>query len=371
LAASNNLSNHYNPGISLQIIQPLIRGFGRPIVETELNNARDNVFISRLNIENTLRNTITAVIHSYLDVAAAQNALQIDEDALERTQVSIAQTQQFIKAGHKAENELIIAEADLANIKTKIEIDKNMINQMQYALLGAIGIDPNSNITITNIDILKLIKKYHIPSLKQSQKMVLNNDVQYQTDKIILEGSLKRNLLEAIDNQKTQLDLTLNTSTGNGVGGGKYAGLNSIINGINVTNSAMLNLNIPIDDQLAKNAVTNAKIAVQQARLSLQQERWDKETNIINEWNSVFSSERALFLAKNSENLQMQSYDIIYKKYTHGLVDSLELQSAQQQLITVQQSLLLQKITYLKALSNFDLLLGGTLQTWDIHTKYT
>lgn len=48
LSAANNLGHHYNPGVSLQIMQPLLRGFGRPIVEAELYNALDSELISSL-----------------------------------------------------------------------------------------------------------------------------------------------------------------------------------------------------------------------------------------------------------------------------------------------------------------------------------
>ncbi len=46
-------------GLSLQIMQPLMRGFGKAVVEASLNNAKDSEVISRLNIEGTLRTTVT------------------------------------------------------------------------------------------------------------------------------------------------------------------------------------------------------------------------------------------------------------------------------------------------------------------------
>ncbi len=101
-----------------------------------------------------------------------------------------------------------------------------------------------------------------------------------------------------------------------------------------------LTLQIPIDDQVAKQAVLNAKIALQQAELALKQEKWDIETNAINGWNNVVSAERALHFAENAEKLQTKTYNISYQKYIHGLIDSLELQSAQLQLIQAQQTVI-------------------------------
>ena len=74
-ASVNNVTDHYNPGLSLQVIQPLMKGFGRPIVEAELYNALDSEKISRLNLQGELRDTVTAVINAYLDVISAKNNL--------------------------------------------------------------------------------------------------------------------------------------------------------------------------------------------------------------------------------------------------------------------------------------------------------
>ncbi len=369
LAATNNVTNNYNPGVSLQIMQPLLRGFGRPIVEAALNNAIDSEKISCLNLEGQLRTTVTAVINAYLDVMSAQNILAIDQQALQRAEDSVRQTKLFIKAGQKAGVELVTVEADAAVAETKIENDKNNLDQARYALLTTIGINPNTQVILTNVDVLTLINKYHLPTLDESKNMGLTNDIQYQVDQITFQGAIKRSILAAEDNTRWQLNLTLNTATGNGTGGGPNAGLNSLVNGVNQTNSAALNLTIPIDDRPAKVAVATAKIAEKEAAIALEQERWSKETNVINGWNSINSALRARHFAENAEKLQEKTYHISFQKYSFGLIDSLELQSATQRFSSAQQTLLDAEIAYLKALMNLDLLTGMTLKTWNVEVN--
>src|SRR3990167_7325006 len=60
--ANNTKTPYYNTGLSVQISAPLMRGFGTAVVESALNNAKDSDVISRLNIEGSLRATVTAVI---------------------------------------------------------------------------------------------------------------------------------------------------------------------------------------------------------------------------------------------------------------------------------------------------------------------
>lgn len=352
LAASNIQTRQYSPGLSLQIMQPLIRGFGKAIVEAALNNARDNELISRLNIEGILRTTVTAVIVAYLEVVSAERTLQIDEAALKRAERSIEQTKIFIKAGRKAGNELVTVKADVASVKTQLENDKNNLQQARYALMAAIGMDPNTPVQFTDIQVEELISKYHAPTLENTKQLILENDIQYQTAEIILHGSTKRGLMLAEDSTRWQLNIAANLGTQN-----------------RGSNNATLTLQIPIDDQIAKQAVLNAKIALQQAELALQQDKWSKQTTAINGWNSVISAKRALVYASDAEKWQAKTYDVSYQKYLHGLIDSLELQTAQLQLIQAQQTSLTARINYLKALVNLDLLIGNTLKTWDVKVR--
>ncbi len=158
LTSTNNEGNHYNPGLSLQIMQPLMRGFGRSIVEMELYNAMDSEKIGRLNVEGALQTTITAVINAYLDVVSMQNRLKIDEQALAKAENSVMQTRLFIKAGRKAGVELVTVEASAASARSQIETDRNNLTQAKYALLGAIGLDPNTVVEFEDVEVPALIK---------------------------------------------------------------------------------------------------------------------------------------------------------------------------------------------------------------------
>lgn len=351
---ANTQTNQSRPALSMQVMQPLMRGFGMAVVEAALNNAKDSQRISALNIEGTLRNTVTGVINAYLDVVSAEKNIQIDQGALQRAERSVRQTKLYIKAGHKAGNEIVTVQANAATARSQLENDRNNLDQARYALLAAIGMDPNTSVKFTSLDVRSLINKYHMPSREQAKNLVLENDIQYQTDEITLHGATSRNLLVAEDNTRWQLNATGNLGTGNGSGQVRSAGLT---------------LQIPIDDQVAKQGVMNAKIGLKQAELALMQEKWNKETNAINGWNSVLSAERALHYAEDAEKLQERTYNLNYQKYLHGLIDSLELQSALTSLIQAQQATLNAYIGYLKALVNLDLLVGNTLRTWDIKAR--
>lgn len=371
LTWANNVTNQFNPSLSLQVVQPLLRGFGKAIVEASLYNAMDSEYISRLNVDNALRTTVTQVINAYLDVVSAANTVKIDKDALKRAEITVEQTKLFIKAGRKAGVELVAAQADVANAQTKLENDDNNLDQTRYALLTAIGIDPNTQVTFANIDVPDLIDKYSIPALEDAKRLTLENDIQYQVDQITLKGATKRSLLIAEDNTRVQLNLTGTATTGGGSGGGQNAGWSSLTNGANESQGLQLNLQIPIDDKSAEQAVVNAKISLREAETALKQEKWSKETNAINNWHTLYSTERSVHFAENAEMLQQKTYQIGFQKYSYGLIDSVELHTLQQQYVASQQELLASRINYLKALINLDQQIGRTLITWGIQPRYS
>jgi outer membrane protein len=346
-----------------------MQGFGRAIVEAALNNARDSEQIARMNIEGTLRTTVTNIITAYLNVVSAEQTIKNDEESLQRAIKSVEQTKLFIKAGRKAGNELVTVKANVASAQSTLENDKNSLLQQRYALLSAIGLDPNTKVRFTSLALDNLFGKYHFPPVSETVHLSLRNDISYQASIITLEGATTRAVMTAKDNARWQLNFALNAATGNGTGGGQSAGINSLFNGANQAQSASLALTIPINDQNLKQAILSAKVALQQAKLALQQEKWSIETTAINNWNSVKSAERAKRFAEEAEMLQEKTYQISYQKYLHGLIDSLELQTAQVQLIQAQQTMLTAQITYLQSLVNLDNLVGNTLRTWKVNVR--
>ncbi len=368
LTSTNDFSqNHFYPGVTLQVTQPLMRGFGRAIVEQALYNAKDDETSSHLRRESQLRRTITSVIHSYLAVASAEDTLRVDQEALARATQSIMQTKLLIKAGQKAGTELTTQEAGVATNQTTIESAKNDLEEKRYALLQSIGIDPNTPLTVIAINPLALTKKYKVQPLDDAKKIMIEHDVDYRIAEMTLQGVTQRALLAAEDNQRWQLNLTGSVHAG-GVGSSE-TGINSVLNGVNQTSQAGLELTIPIDDREAKIAVQQQKIAIREATMDLKQSKWQNETKVINGWNAIYSRERKLRLSEHAETLQKKSYAVSLKKYAYGLINSIELQREQEQLMLRQQELVGDQVNYLQALVDFDELLGSTLKTWNVAMK--
>lgn len=371
LLSTNLQDTHFHPGLSLQVMQPLMRGFGTAVVEAALNDANDSETMARLRTLSVLQNTVTGVIHAYLQMVMAEETIHIDEEALKRAKQSVTQTRQFIRAGHKAGNELVTVEANVASASLQLANDKNTLSQARFTLLAAIGLDPTAKVHFSHLLLDPIIARYTWPSEPQVMQKALSNDIQYQIDQITLHGPLVRQALIAEDNTRWELNLSANASSGYGSGEGQDVRLNGIFSGVNQAQTVGLSLKVPIDDRHAKQAVASARIAIKQAELALQQEKWASQTKVMNAWYAVTSRKQALQFALDAERLQEKTYHLNYLKYCHGLIDSLSLQTAQQQFVLAEQAILHARIAYLEALVDLDNIMGQTLSTWHVPTRQT
>lgn len=371
LSATSNLNGHDGPGMSLQIMQPLLRGFGRDIVESALRDTKDQGRISALNKLQTVRQTVTHVIHAWLEILLLDETLGLDRDMLAEARRSLEQTRLFIKAGKKAGVEAISAQAAVATARATLANDLQAREAARHTLLLAIGLHPDTPLTLKPLNIPALIGRYPVFSKATTRRMALLHNPQYQIDQILLEGSLRRHLRQAEDAARWQLNLLLVASSGNGSESGGHSGFNNLVNGVNQTSSATLSLTVPIDDQSARTAIANSRIAMQQAKIALREEKWRIESDALNLLGNVNSAHEAISLAARAARLQESARKVSQKKYAAGMIDGLELQLAEQQCRTAKQLEASHRVRYLHALAELDLLTGHTLETWHIHGNPT
>ena len=222
-------NNFYNPSVVFTVTQPLLKGFGRAIVEQTLEDAYDTEKINKLTLKGTIAETIGSVVTGYIGVIKAQTNLKVDEDALQRAKLSLKQTEIYIKAGQRSESDKVESESQVASQASQIQEDKANIDLLRYQLLQIIGLKPDANIVLSSDIPLNL---YHMPSLEKATADALANNPTYQESAISI-AILKRALVKARDDQRWQLDLKETYTTGGGSGGGKSGGVRSLYNGSN------------------------------------------------------------------------------------------------------------------------------------------
>ncbi len=353
----------FSPTLSLSLTQPLLRGFGRTVTQAPLTKAKMTEQLNKLNLKNTVINTITNVLSAYRTVVADRQNFAIQQAAVHNDKVNIKVYKDEINAGRKAPADLNDVQTRLFNDRLNLVNQRNQIAKDQQNLLLILGLDPRADITISR----KIAwHRYTIPTEHHSIQLALKNNIAYQKSLISLAED-KLNLITSEDQQRWQLNLTLqaNYSPGN-VLANTSSGFNQFFNGANNYETAMLNLVIPIADKTLKMGVVNARVALEKTRINLKFARWKLETQVINNIRQLKTELTSIKLAKLRREYARKSYYATREKILAGRGTTFELTQKAAILTQAEQAVIKAEIAFLNDYAHFDALLGTTLKTWNL-----
>jgi len=377
LTGSNSFDEEdgYKPTLSLQVIQPLLQGFGRAVVMANLKGAIDTEETNRLALKQTIIDTITTVISDYMQMVQEKNKLQVDKESLKEAKQTVSNDKKLIKAGRLARTEIIQSQAQVATQMSSIQSDLNSIHQQQLALLKTLGLDPGANVTIPaqKIDYAAITKvltgREAIHALETCKLMALKTDTGYQTEGIALRG-LRRSLVLAKDQQRWKLDVNASGSVGGDLTTVRDVDSQGLEETGRTNTFVGMSFSIPIHDLSKRQALIDARIGLEKAQIEYQQQKRDLEKTVEDTRHTVFSNKEQLRLSEEALKLQRQNLKFANRKYSVGRISTFELIKDQQDLTQAQEQVLTEQIDVINALADLDKTIGITLDNWDIKVRY-
>lgn len=366
-----NLSNPtangiYNPGITMTITQPLMRGFGKAITLTPLYDAVDNETMSRLNYKNTVIQTVTQVINAYNALIQAHNQVEISQLTLAAYKLTISEMRANIKAGRRAPTDILQAESNYASELISLRGAKNRVATTTRDLLNLIGLPPENEVTI---DMEPYLDFPEIPKDQEAFQIAMDSNIQYQSDLLSLK-TLRRALVVAKDGMRPQLNFTLNARTGAGSGRDFNSGFNSLLNNKNTSISGQLDLDIPIRNYNLRQNLLNAQVQLSQAELNFSQLRRTLKTMILNNIADTKTSAEQIKLSEKAIDLRRQDQEFLNTKLRYGLTTVFEVNTRQQELSQALNQLVNDKINYINSLTVLYANMGILLDVWQISIDY-
>lgn len=351
--------------VNATITQPLLRGFGPTVTMAPLHLAEYTEQVNRLTLKNTVMTAITQVIQSYNQLVQAYNNIIVDQLALKNSLATLQQFKVRIKAGEAAPLAIAPQESQVATQQLTVTQDKNNIQQAYQALLTALGLDPNSKLTIDKTIAIKTVKT---PSLKASIQLALENNVTYQQSLYALKQD-ETNLLVAKNQQEWQLNLQASKTIAV-----SHGGSGSIIptgtNSLPGNDSVNLTLNVPINDKAQKQQLVDAQVALDQQKIMVDELRRQLEANVMNALQSLNFQVQQIKQAENAVQYANEAFQAEEKKLEYGRTTVLNVTQLRSALTSARLSLIQQQISYINTLSLFEQLLGITLDKWDVQVVY-
>ncbi len=367
---SNNLGQDgvYNPQVSVSVEQPLIQGLGRDVVLDKLLTTLEDRRINRMTFRDRITGTILKVVNSYNQVITQVRQLKVQKQQLENQEKSLANIRTYIKAGQKAEFAYVEAKSQLAKSRISIVTDTNAIKSAKFSLLAELGLDPSIKFNVTN----KLnLPKIKIPSLKKSIQMALAYSNTYQS-LLIKRKADERALLTALDAKRWKLDLTLDASRGVTATGPTLAdrGLRALVNGRNTSRSVKLDLTVPLDPLMLKEAIVNAKITLDENAINIASTKRSITTNVINSYRNLKVDKEQIKLSIESVKEQRLVLSNSEKRATYGKTTQFQVNSDRESLITQEIAVVSAENSYENSLEAYSELIGTTLKRWNIKLRY-
>lgn len=369
LGIDNNvdINNGFSPVLNFSITQPLLRGFGKAVNEAGLQDARDNEWLNKLNLQQSVVDQITQVIVAYRALILSGNNLQNQRLQLKEAKNSYEINEKKIKAGQLEPTGNIQQSYQIESLSLMVEQAENDFNTAAQDLLQAIGLDPEMHLSVPNdVSINSMV----VPDLQKSIALALSHNTQYLAQKMALRAD-ERAYKVAKNQQLWQLDLagTVQSGTANDVTG-IGNGFRGIYNGNNVTESARVTLTVPLHDISRRSQLINAKIRLEKDRINIIAVKRGLITSVTNTIHNIESLAKRYQLALKQVQLAEQSYTLEKKKQQAGISTALDVNNTQNQLIQAQSGLIGAKIAYLNQLSALQRILGTTLDHWHIKLRY-
>jgi outer membrane protein TolC len=364
----NNVSmyNNYTPSLNLSVTQPLLRGFGAPANTAGLQDAIDNEWMNKVNLQQAIIDQITQVISAYRSLILSGNNLQNQRNQLKDAHNSYTINEKKIAAGQLEPTGNIQQSYQIESLSLMVEQAENDFKNAAQDLLQIIGLDPQMRLAVPNdVKVDKII----VPDLQHSINTALAHNSQFLAQKMAMRAD-ERAYNVAKNQQLWQLDVGASLQSGRVSDVDGNGGLPGIYNGRNTNESARLTLTIPLNDLDRRSQLISAKIRLEKDRLNLIAMKRALITRITNTINTIQSQAKRYQLAEKQVRLAMQSYDLEKKKQQAGIASALDVNNTQNQLLLAQAGLIGAKIAYLNELSSLQRLLGTTLEEWQIKLRY-
>ncbi|MCM1504715.1 MAG: TolC family protein [Muribaculum sp.] len=330
---SEGKKNAYNSNYGLSAAWTVWNGGKR---ENNIKRAKIQTSINALSTLDLFRNIETELLSIYINVLYNKESIAIYEEAVKLSEAQAERARQLMEAGR-------LSRVDYAQLQSQYEQDKyNLVNargtydnrRMELKRLLELGID--SDITVKDIDWTAEEVLATAPPIDQSYEMALAVDAQLQSAKLQKDIADIDVAIAKSDRYPT-IGLNAGVSTGYysegpGFGTQMKQGFNENIG---------LTISVPIFDK-KKTKIATAKANIQRinAELDEQSRRNDIAQNV-ESWYIDLQASQARYEAGTEKVASTSlSNDLVNEQFNLGLVNTVELMTAHNNLLEARHSLL-------------------------------
>ena len=293
--------------------------------EATVGSSRHSLYSAEYGVANQRQAVVFAVTQSYYNLERARALVKVQADSVTRAKTNLELISENAKQGTAAKSDTLQAEADYGNAQVNYLSAQNDYNIAQATLKNAIGLVTSESLNIPD-------EQPSPPSLQGDSKGIEDYiKVAYTTRYDIKE---QQEVIRAQDYQlksaKISSGLTVNANVTEGYQLDPNTGQNRTFT---------VAFSYPLfDGGSTKAAVDVSKANLEQARRSLDQLEQGVRLNVEQSWLVRELARRRVDAANTAQKAAELNFQVAQEKQKQGLVNILELITAQVQLTNAQSS---------------------------------
>ncbi|MGM0498286.1 MAG: TolC family protein [Bacteroidota bacterium] len=358
------------------------------------NRIKQNKFSlkSELASLEKMKNDISLnVASAYLQILFNQELVEVSQNQLDITQQQIKRTQELVEAGNLAKGSLLEIKSQAANEEMNLVNAQNQLESSYLNLTQLLELDSIGDFDIARPDFSEIEKDIPLKSVDSIYSVAVEELPRVESAKYNMEARDK-----ALDVAKGRLSPTLSLRFAYG---SRYSSIRDKLAGYdettvsigetvsgeeviatqrfptysdysfsdqlqdNANTSIMLNLSIPIFDGLKANySVDNARVDKLSAEYSLESTKNELYKDIQSARSDALSAWKKYAAAKKTVESMEMSFKYTKQKFEVGLVNSVEYNTAKNNLTEAKSDLLQAKYEYIFKTRILDFYQGNPLE---------
>jgi outer membrane protein TolC len=403
--ATTAIFNPYDSGsLSLNIVQPLLNGFGVATNQRSYRKARNNLKANDLQFKNQVITTVAGVVNLYWDLVTYDNELKIKQQTLDLDTRLYEDNKRRAELGAIAPIDIIAAEADMKAAEQDVIAQDSQVLQQEMILknyltrsgvdtpaIAAARIVPTDHIVVPEKEAVIPIQDLEAEALLNRPE-VEQNQISLENARLDLKG-VRNNLLPS---------LSATASFSNAGQGGAITGVPQPIVGANgnVTYQKLtpaqvdqqliggygtvlgqifgrdfpnyslgLTLTVPLRNRSAQADLVTNELTYRQAEIQDKQLRNSIKLNVLNSWTAMRNARAAWETSVVARKLYDQTLAGTRRKYELGTATILDVMIAQRDDTARQLAEQDALDQYQRAHTSLDQTMGRTLDDYDVNLE--
>jgi outer membrane protein TolC len=398
---TNNINDTFIPslsgGLSMNISQPLLSGFGVGLNTRQLVIARNNQRNADNSFKQQVNTMVNQVVQAYWNLVSSTLNVGVSRQSLDLSNRLLDQNKKQVEIGTMAPVDIYQTEVQVANgessliqaeasVQTQENTLKNLISRNGIASpqLASVRIIPTSRAEVPDVEPVRPIQDLiesalsNRPELAQQRITMDNNRINLKAAKNSLLPQLNATFSMSNPAQSGVLNpFEYNYITGENtlrdtsrLNPDYFGGFSNVLRQLftvpTLTYSLGFTLNINIRNRTAQATYVQQELQLRQTELNLQQQMNTIRTDVANAQINIETARSRYAAAVKAESAQEKTLDATERRFQLGASTLFEVITQQNNLASQRQNLVTARVAYANARLALDAATGTLLDKYNV-----